>query len=70
MNIIAIVVAAVVAFIIGFLFHGPLFGKLWMRLADVHPTMLMGTGTIDCSLACHEISPNHRPWNKKNLRFI
>jgi hypothetical protein len=25
-------------FIIGFLFHGPLFGKLWMRLADVHPT--------------------------------
>jgi len=38
MNIIAIVVAAVAAFIIGFLFHGPLFGKLWMRLADVHPT--------------------------------
>jgi hypothetical protein len=38
MNIIAIVVAAVAAFVIGFLFHGPLFGKLWMRLADVHPT--------------------------------
>ena len=31
-------IAAVVAFIIGFLFHGPLFGKLWMRLANIHPT--------------------------------
>jgi hypothetical protein len=28
----------VVAFIIGFLAHGPVAGKLWMRLADVHPT--------------------------------
>jgi hypothetical protein len=37
-NIISVFVAAIVAFIIGFLFHGPLFGKLWMRLADVHPT--------------------------------
>lgn len=34
----AIVVAAVAAFIIGFLFHGPLFGKVWMRLANIHPT--------------------------------
>lgn len=38
MNFIAIVVAALAAFVIGFLFHGPLFGKVWMRLADVHPT--------------------------------
>lgn len=38
MNIVPIVVAAVAAFVIGFLFHGPLFGSLWMRLADVHPT--------------------------------
>lgn len=38
MNIIAIVLAALATFIIGFLFHGPLFGKLWMRLANVHPT--------------------------------
>lgn len=38
MNILAIVLAAVATFIIGFLFHGPLFGGLWMRLADVHPT--------------------------------
>jgi hypothetical protein len=37
-NIISVFVAAIVALIIGFLFHGPLFGKLWMRLADVHPT--------------------------------
>ena len=27
-----------VNFIIGFLFHGPLFGKLWMKLANIHPT--------------------------------
>ena len=30
--------AAAAAFIIGFLFHGPLFGKLWMKLANIHPT--------------------------------
>ena len=38
LNIIGVVVAAVVAFILGFLFHGPISGKLWMRLADIHPT--------------------------------
>ena len=38
MNITAIVLAALATFIIGFLFHGPLFGKLWMRLANVQPT--------------------------------
>ena len=37
-HFLAVIVAAVAAFIIGFLFHGPLFGKLWMKLADVHPT--------------------------------
>jgi uncharacterized membrane protein YagU involved in acid resistance len=37
-NLIAVVVAAVVAFIIGFLMHGPVAGKLWMRLANVHMT--------------------------------
>ena len=37
-NYLAVLVAAVVAFIIGFLMHGPVAGKLWMRLADVHPT--------------------------------
>lgn len=34
----AVVLAAVANFIIGFLFHGPLFGKLWMKLANIHPT--------------------------------
>jgi hypothetical protein len=34
----AVLLAAVVNFIIGFLFHGPLFGKLWMKLANIHPT--------------------------------
>ena len=37
-NFVAVAVAAVSAFILGFLFHGPLFGKLWMRLANIHPT--------------------------------
>ena len=37
-NILAVVVSGIVAFIIGFAFHGPLFGKLWMRLANIHPT--------------------------------
>ena len=34
----AVVVSAVVAFVLGFLFHGPVLGKLWMRLANVVPT--------------------------------
>ncbi|MEI8130528.1 MAG: DUF1761 domain-containing protein [bacterium] len=37
-NIVAVVVSAVVAFVLGFLFHGPLLGKLWMKLANIHPT--------------------------------
>lgn len=37
-NITAVLMAAITAFIIGFLFHGPLFGKLWMKLANIHPT--------------------------------
>lgn len=37
-NIFLVLVAAVVAFILGFLFHGPLLGKVWMKLANVHPT--------------------------------
>ena len=37
-NLFAVVVAAVAAFVLGFLFHGPLTGKLWMKLANIHPT--------------------------------
>lgn len=37
-NLLAVLVAAVVAFIIGFLAHGPIGGKLWMKLAGVTPT--------------------------------
>ena len=37
-NFLAVLIAAIVAFIIGFLMHGPIGGKLWMRLADIHPT--------------------------------
>ena len=37
-NYFAVFLAAVAAFIIGFLLHGPVAGKLWMRLANVHMT--------------------------------
>ena len=37
-NLLSVFVAALVAFIIGFLFHGPIFGKLWMKLANIKPT--------------------------------
>ncbi|MEO5777282.1 MAG: DUF1761 domain-containing protein [Flavobacterium sp.] len=37
-NLVAVSVAALVAFILGFLFHGPVSGKLWMKLANIHPT--------------------------------
>ncbi len=37
-NLLAVVVSAVAAFILGFLFHGPVSGKLWMKLANIHPT--------------------------------
>lgn len=37
-NYFAVVTAAIANFIIGFLFHGPIFGKTWMKLANVHPT--------------------------------
>ena len=37
-NYIAVLVAAVAAFVVGFLMHGPVAGKLWMRLAKIHST--------------------------------
>ena len=37
-NILAVLVAALAAFIIGFLMHGPIAGKLWMRLNNLVPT--------------------------------
>ncbi len=37
-NLLAVLVAAVASFVIGFLFHGPAFGKVWMKLANIHPT--------------------------------
>ncbi len=38
MNFLAIFAGAAATFVIGFLFHGPLFGKVWMKLANIHPT--------------------------------
>jgi hypothetical protein len=37
-NLVAVSAAAIAAFILGFLFHGPLLGKIWMKLANVHMT--------------------------------
>jgi hypothetical protein len=37
-NILAVLVAALTAFVLGFLFHGPVSGKLWMKLANIQPT--------------------------------
>ena len=37
-NLIAVLVSAIVAFVLGFLFHGPIAGKLWMKLAKIQPT--------------------------------
>lgn len=34
----AVLVAALANFIIGFMFHGPVLGKMWMKLANVTPT--------------------------------
>lgn len=34
----AVLVAAIANFIIGFLLHGPVLGKTWMRLANIQPT--------------------------------
>lgn len=37
-NYVAVLVAGIVAFVVGFLIHGPILGKVWMRLANIHPT--------------------------------
>ncbi len=37
-NFLAVIVAAAASFVIGFLLHGPVSGKLWMRLANIQPT--------------------------------
>src|ERR1700744_5469130 len=37
-HLLPVLVAAIASFILGFLFHGPVTGKLWMRLANVHMT--------------------------------
>jgi hypothetical protein len=37
-NLLAVSIATIAAFVLGFLFHGPVCGKLWMKLANIHPT--------------------------------
>lgn len=40
LNYLAILVAAFAAFAIGFLWHGPLFGKTWMKLMNITPEQM------------------------------
>ncbi len=35
LNLVAILVAAIAAFFIGFMWHGPVFGKMWMKLMKI-----------------------------------
>ncbi len=39
-SLLPLLVAAVAAFAIGFLWHGPLFGKLWMQLSGITPAQM------------------------------
>jgi hypothetical protein len=39
-NYLAVLVAAVVSFFLGFLWHGPLFGKAWREARGVTPEMM------------------------------
>lgn len=41
-NWLAVVVATVVSFVLGGLWYGPLFGKVWMRVSGVDETKLSG----------------------------
>jgi hypothetical protein len=43
-NFIAVTGAAVAAFILGFLFHGPLLERLWMKSADLFRSCMLGLG--------------------------
>lgn len=38
MNILAILVSALACFVVGFIFHMPPLGNIWMRLAKITPT--------------------------------
>jgi hypothetical protein len=37
-NYVAVLIAAVAQYVIGFMWHGPLFGKYWMEITGIHPT--------------------------------
>ncbi|MES2623373.1 MAG: DUF1761 domain-containing protein [Patescibacteria group bacterium] len=37
-TLLSVLLAAIASFILGFLFHGPISGKLWMKLANIVPT--------------------------------
>ena len=37
-SLVAVLVAGIANFVIGFMMHGPVGGKLWMKLANIVPT--------------------------------
>jgi hypothetical protein len=36
-NYLAVLVVALISMVLGFLWYGPLFGKMWMRLSGIRP---------------------------------
>ncbi len=40
MNYLAILIAAVVSYAVGWMWHGPLFGKMFMRLSKITPEQM------------------------------
>jgi hypothetical protein len=34
-NFVAVIVAVIASFVLGFIWHGPLFGKVWMKLMNI-----------------------------------
>ncbi|MEK6932992.1 MAG: DUF1761 domain-containing protein [Nanoarchaeota archaeon] len=39
-NLLAVLVSGVIAMFIGFLWYGPLFGKMWIKLSNINPKQM------------------------------
>ena len=54
-NYVAILVAALAYFVLGWLWYGPLFGKLWMKLQGMNPKKMDNKGMAG-KLAIHFVA--------------
>ena len=41
-NLLAVIVAALAGMVLGFLWYGPLFGRVWMRMRKIDPASMRG----------------------------